>query len=123
MGRETVNHNKSVDYDDPAPIGRASFPRLRPSFRRIIPHKEMYRQKGPLGGMRKIPKDILRLPLEQRALIAFQEAVAGVHEEHARLGLPLYISRGGKVVAISAEEARRGYKAACKKELRKLCRA
>jgi hypothetical protein len=54
--------------------------------------------------------------------MAFQEAVAGVIEEHARLGLPLYILRGGKVVAISAAEARRRYKAACKKELRKLRR-
>jgi hypothetical protein len=55
--------------------------------------------------------------------MAFQEAVAGVIEEHARLRLPLYIWRDGKVVAISAKEARRGYKAACRKELRKLRRA
>lgn len=73
--------------------------------------------------MKKVCKSILRLPLEQRALIAFQEAVAEVIEEHARLKLPLYIWRGGKVVAITAEEARRGYKGACKKELLKLRRA
>jgi hypothetical protein len=73
--------------------------------------------------VKRIPKSILRLPLAERALIAFQDAVAGVIEEHARLGLPLYIWRDGKVVAISAKEARRGYKAACRKELRKLRRA
>jgi S-adenosylmethionine:tRNA-ribosyltransferase-isomerase (queuine synthetase) len=73
--------------------------------------------------MKEVSKNILQLPLEQRALMAFQEAVAEVIEEHGRLGLPLYISRGGKVVAITAEEARRGYRAACKKELRKLRRA
>jgi hypothetical protein len=72
--------------------------------------------------MSKPSKAVLRLPLEQRALIAFQEAVAKVIEEHACLGLPLYILRDGRVVAISAEEARRGYKAACRKELRKLRR-
>jgi hypothetical protein len=73
--------------------------------------------------VKRIPESILRLPLAERALIALQDAVAGVIEEHARLGLPLYIWRDGKVVAISAKEARRGYKAACRKELRKLRRA
>jgi hypothetical protein len=54
--------------------------------------------------MKAIPKSILRLPLEQRAEIAFREAVDEVIDEHARLGLPIYIGRGGKVVELSAEE-------------------
>jgi hypothetical protein len=54
--------------------------------------------------MKAIPKSILRLPLEQRAEMAFREAVDEVIEEHARLGLPIYIGRGGKVVELSADE-------------------
>jgi hypothetical protein len=38
------------------------------------------------------------MPLEKRAGIAFKEAVAGFIDEHARLGLPLYTWRDGKVV-------------------------
>jgi len=44
--------------------------------------------------------------LEKRAEIAFKEAVEEVIDEHARLGLPLYIWRDGKVVGLSAEEIR-----------------
>ncbi len=36
--------------------------------------------------------------------MAFKEAVDEVIEEHARLGLPLYILRDGKVAAVSARE-------------------
>lgn len=57
--------------------------------------------------MRRVPKKILRLPLEKRAEMAFKEAVEGVIDEHARLGLPLHIWRDGKVVAISARTMRR----------------
>jgi len=38
--------------------------------------------------------------------MAFKEAVAEVIDEHARLGLPLYIWRDGKVVGLSAQEVR-----------------
>jgi hypothetical protein len=48
--------------------------------------------------MKKTPKKVLRLPLEKRAEMAFKEAVEEVIDEHARLGLPLYIWRDGKVV-------------------------
>jgi len=54
------------------------------------------------------PKSILRLPLGKRAEIAFKEAVEEVIDEHARLGLPLYIWRDGKVVGASAQELRHG---------------
>jgi hypothetical protein len=52
------------------------------------------------------PMNILDLPLEERALMALQEAVRGVIEEHIREGLPLYIWRDGKVVAVPPEELR-----------------
>jgi hypothetical protein len=41
--------------------------------------------------MSKPSKDILRLPLEKRAEIAFKIAVAKAIDEHARLGFPIYI--------------------------------
>lgn len=56
--------------------------------------------------MKRIPKSILRLPIEKRAEMALREAVKGVIEEHARLGLPLYIGREGKVVELSPAEVR-----------------
>ncbi len=56
--------------------------------------------------MNRVPKSVLRLPLEKRAEIAFKEAVEEVIDEHARLGLPLYIWRDGKVVGLSAQEVR-----------------
>jgi hypothetical protein len=49
-------------------------------------------------------KSILRLPLQKRAELAFNEAIQQVIEEHARLGLPLYVGRDGKVLALSAKE-------------------
>jgi hypothetical protein len=56
--------------------------------------------------IKRIPKSILRLPIEKRAEIALREAVKGVIEEHARLGLPLYIDRKGKVVELPPAEVR-----------------
>ena len=56
--------------------------------------------------MNQVSKNILRLPLEKRAEIAFKEAVEGVIDEHARLGLPLRIWRDGKVVGLTAQELR-----------------
>ena len=48
-------------------------------------------------------KAILRLPIEKRAEIAFKIAVAKAIDEHARLGLPIYVWRDGRVVEIPAE--------------------
>ena len=39
--------------------------------------------------------------------MALEAAVEEVIEEHAREGLPLYIWRDGKVVAVPAEELRK----------------
>lgn len=57
--------------------------------------------------MSKPSKAVLRLPLEKRAEIAFKIAVAKAIDEHARLGLPVYIWRDGKVVELSPAEVRR----------------
>ena len=56
--------------------------------------------------MTKPPPNVLELPLEQRAEMAFKAAVEEVIVEHARQGLPIYIWREGKVVELSPEELR-----------------
>jgi hypothetical protein len=54
--------------------------------------------------VKRVQKKLLRLPLLKRAEMAFQEAVNEVIDEHARLGMPLYIGRDGRVVKLSADE-------------------
>jgi hypothetical protein len=44
--------------------------------------------------------------MEKRAEMAQREAVDEVIAEHARLGLPLYIGRNGKVVKVSPSKVR-----------------
>jgi len=56
--------------------------------------------------MKRARTNVVRLPLEKRAEMAFKEAVEKVIDEHARLGLLLRIWRDGKVVGLSAEEMR-----------------
>jgi len=56
--------------------------------------------------MTKTATDISRLPLEERAEIAFKVAVAKAIDEHVRLGSAVYISRKGKIVKLSAREVR-----------------
>jgi hypothetical protein len=56
--------------------------------------------------MSKPTKAVLRLPIEKRAEIAFKVAVAKAIDEHARLGLPVYIWRDGRVVELSPDEVR-----------------
>jgi hypothetical protein len=51
--------------------------------------------------MSKPSKDVLRLPIEKRAEIAFKVAVAKAIDEHTRLGLPVYIWRNNRVVKLS----------------------
>jgi hypothetical protein len=57
--------------------------------------------------MIKPPPNVLDLPMQQRALMALEAAVEEVIEEHIREGLPLYIWRDGKAVAVPAEQLRR----------------
>lgn len=54
--------------------------------------------------MSKPPANVLKLPLADRGLLALKAAVEKVVEEHAREGLPLYVWRDGKVVAVPAKE-------------------
>jgi len=54
--------------------------------------------------MTKPPKNVLDLPLEERATMALRVAVEKVIIEHARLGLPICIWRDGKVFEVPPEE-------------------
>lgn len=54
--------------------------------------------------MTKTAPNILDLPLLERAQMAMKAAVEKVIEEHSREGLPLYVWRDGKVLAVPAEE-------------------
>jgi hypothetical protein len=56
--------------------------------------------------MSKPSKAVLRLPLQKRAEIAFEVAVAKAIDEHARMGLPIYVWRDGRVVEVSPDEVR-----------------
>jgi hypothetical protein len=56
--------------------------------------------------MSKPSKHVLGLPLEKRAEIAFKAAVAKAIDENARLGLPVYVGRDGKVIQLSSDELR-----------------
>ena len=56
--------------------------------------------------MSKPSKHVLGLPLEKRAEIAFKAAVAKAIDENARLGLPVYVGRDGKVIQLSPDELR-----------------
>lgn len=56
--------------------------------------------------MKRTHRKILHLPMEKKAELALREAVDGVIAENARLGLPLYIGRNGKVVKLSPRKVR-----------------
>jgi hypothetical protein len=51
-------------------------------------------------------QNALDRPLLERAEMAMKTAMERVIEEHIREGLPLYIWRDGKVVAVPPEELR-----------------
>lgn len=57
--------------------------------------------------MTKPPKNVLDLPLLDRAEMAMKAALEKVIEEHSREGLPLYVWREGKVVAVPAKDLRK----------------
>jgi hypothetical protein len=56
--------------------------------------------------MRKVPANVLDLPLEERAEMALKAAVRKVIVEHARMGLPIYIWQNGEVVEVTPDELR-----------------
>jgi hypothetical protein len=51
--------------------------------------------------MSKPSRKVLQLPIEERAEIAFKVAVAKAIDEHARLGLPVYVWRDSRIVKLS----------------------
>jgi hypothetical protein len=57
--------------------------------------------------MIKRPANVFDLPLEERATMALEAAVEKVIEEHIREGMPMYIWRDGREVAVPAEELRK----------------
>jgi hypothetical protein len=57
--------------------------------------------------MSRIPKNVLELPMEQRALMAFRSAVRKAIAEHRRLGIPAYVLSRGKIVDISTPKSSR----------------
>jgi hypothetical protein len=57
--------------------------------------------------MIKPPPDVFELPILERATLAMKAAIEEVIEDHAREGLPMYIWRDGRVVAVPAEELRK----------------
>lgn len=56
--------------------------------------------------MKKVPKNVLDLPLEERALRALREAVRDAIAEQRRLGLPVYAWKNGKVVELPLPKPR-----------------
>jgi len=54
--------------------------------------------------MRRLPRKVLDLPLEERALLALRAAVKKAIAEHAREGLPVYVWSDGKVVKLSPKK-------------------
>ena len=56
--------------------------------------------------MRRVPRNILELPLEKRAEMALKAAVRKVIAEHARQGRPIYVWRDGKVIRVPARKVR-----------------
>jgi hypothetical protein len=51
-----------------------------------------------------VSPEVFALPMQARAALAMQAAFKKAVEEHAREGLPMYVWRDGKVVAVPAEE-------------------
>jgi hypothetical protein len=54
--------------------------------------------------MRKVPEKLLQLPIYVREEMAMKQALAKVLADHKRRGVPLAVSRNGKVVWMTAEE-------------------
>jgi hypothetical protein len=68
--------------------------------------------------MNDVPRKVLDLPLEQRALMALQDGVRKAIAERRRLGLPVYIWSGGRVADISSSRERNSRSASKSKKLR-----
>ena len=69
--------------------------------------------------MSGVPKNVLDLPLAERALLALRAAVKEAIAEHAREGLPVYVWSGGRVVELPAEKLQAYLQPASKPRTRK----
>ena len=69
--------------------------------------------------MASVPRNVLVLPLEERALLALRAAVKEVIAEHAREGLPVYVWSGGRVVRLPPEKLQAYLQPASKPRTRK----
>jgi hypothetical protein len=57
-----------------------------------------------MANRNSLPENISDLPMNVRAEMALREGIRKALEENVRLGLPAYIWRDGKVVAVPPEE-------------------
>jgi hypothetical protein len=60
--------------------------------------------------VKKTIKKPVPFPFEEQAELALKAAVKRVIEENARLGLPLYVGREGKVVEVFPDGERQDYR-------------
>lgn len=56
--------------------------------------------------MRKVPPDVLKLPIAERGQLALKTAVEKVIVEYARQGQPIYIWCDGEVVEVPPDKLR-----------------
>ena len=57
--------------------------------------------------MSRVPKNVMDLPLHDRALLALRAAVRKAKAEHIRAGMPFYVWRDGKIVDLLEKKSRR----------------
>jgi DUF971 family protein len=69
--------------------------------------------------MSRVPKNVLDLPLAERALLALRAAVKEAIAEHAREGVPVYVWADGRVVKLPAEKLRAYLRPTSKRGTRK----
>ena len=72
--------------------------------------------------MGRDPKNVLDLPLEERALLALRAAVKKAIAEHAREGLPVYVWSKGRVVKLPPKRMRAYLRLASKRKKKVLAR-
>ena len=72
--------------------------------------------------MGRVPKNVLDLPLEERALLALRAAVKKAIAEHAREGLPVYVWSKGRVVKLPPERLRAYLRPPSKRKRKALAR-
>jgi hypothetical protein len=69
--------------------------------------------------MNRVPKNVLDLPLAERALLALRAAVKEAITERARAGMPVYVWANGRVVKLPAKKLRAYLRTRSKRRTRK----